>query len=582
VCGSENDPQHLHTFNCVKVNKTSLGLLSSLEVSLQELQHAFIFLPTEGNESQSIINDLGLVWVLSFTSSDKCEATLALNGHKLILEKHLSQKKKYENIFYVIRTSGTTGQNKFVRVGKHCIESNVKSLSKIFDVKSTDTIFFGTPLTFDPSMIELLLALHNNACLLITSPNNHVNPARLHQTLFHPQNGVSVLQIVPSLFQRWSQTQIESILVNPRLRVLAFGGEFFPRSVLEYKKSDGLKIFNLYGITEVSCWATACETTGEELDEVALGHALEDTVVELRDEKGGKVTNGEGEIYIGSENRMCFVDDESVHLQKVIFRATGDMAYVNERGLFYKGRKNDVFKRLGHKLHLSKIEEMIKNETGLDNKCVWCRTQSKLLAFFVIGSFDKNTKDKILDKVKIKMLHTLPRHCFPDYVDIVRKCPITSHGKTDKKALESLFLHRNRPDKRSVIDTFTSLICQYFGFDLNQLSKIQKNTFFEIGGNSILAVQLLNEFRDELGGECPPDLVTALFEKDLKACFDSARLVTLAPSRKRPQTPKTDTNCVLKKIQKRGSTDDRVETQLGSVRRLFSPRFSSQVIRTHT
>jgi acyl-CoA synthetase len=319
VCGSENDPQHLHTFNCVKVNKTSLGLLSSLEVSLQELQHAFIFLPTEGNESQSIINDLGLVWVLSFTSSDKCEATLALNGHRLILEKHLSQKKKYENIFYVIRTSGTTGQNKFVRVGKHSIESNVKSLSKIFDVKSTDTIFFGTPLTFDPSMIELLLALQNNACLLITSPNNHVNPARLYQTLFHPQNGVSVLQIVPSLFQRWSQTQIESILVNPRLRVLAFGGECFPRSVLEYKKSDGLKIFNLYGITEVSCWATACETTGEELDEVALGHALEDTVVEVRDEKGRKVTNGEGEIYIGSENRMCFVDDELVHLQKLFF-----------------------------------------------------------------------------------------------------------------------------------------------------------------------------------------------------------------------------------------------------------------------
>jgi non-ribosomal peptide synthetase component F len=196
VCGSENDPQHLHTFNCVKVNKTSLGLLSSLEVSLQELQHAFIFLPTEGNESPSIINDLGLVWVLSFTSSDKYEATLALNGNKLILEKHLSQKKKYENIFYIIRTSGTTGQNKFVRVGKHSIESNVKSLSKIFDVKSTDTIFFGTPLTFDPSMIELLLALHNNACLLITSPNNHVNPARLYQTLFHPQNGISVLQIV--------------------------------------------------------------------------------------------------------------------------------------------------------------------------------------------------------------------------------------------------------------------------------------------------------------------------------------------------------------------------------------------------
>ncbi|XP_064215082.1 beta-alanine-activating enzyme isoform X2 [Tribolium castaneum] len=502
-----NESQYLHSFDYFK-----------------ELHHCFIFLC---DETESITTNLGLLWSLSFASGNNTVATLLLNGQKLVLNKHkVTHVTNYPNIFYIIRTSGSTGVSKFVRVTHSSIERNVKHLSKIFKIGASDTIYFGTPLTFDPSMIELLLALENGACLLITPPKNQINPVRLHQTLFHPQNGATVLQIVPSLFLRWSETQISDFLQKSKLKILAFGGEPFPLSLLAYQKSDFLRIFNLYGVTEVSCWATVCEVA-EGLGEVPLGEELDDTIVELRDDFGRVVENGEGEIFIGSSTRICFVGDEKIHHKTPVFRATGDIGFISDKKIYYKGRKNDVFKRLGHKVQLSKIETMVLDETGLRNVCVWSKTRTKLLLFLIVENCDNSTKSKVLDKVRIKLLHTLPKQYFPDFIDIIRKCPITSHGKTDKNSLESIYLNRNRTDKRQV-DIFKTLICKYFG-----VRNFDKNTFFELGGNSILAVQFLSEFEDETGAACP-DLVTHLFESDLNTCIDILRDVKVV--QKRPQT----------------------------------------------
>lgn len=111
------------------------------------------------------------------------------------------------------------------------------------------------------------------------------------------------------------------------LRVLAFGGESCPTlSILRQwrpPQSNSL-IYNLYGITEVSCWASchripadvlvgdssgACHTISKgkdvdnciinEVNDVPLGFPLLDTVIEVRDDNGKVVQEGMGQIYIG-------------------------------------------------------------------------------------------------------------------------------------------------------------------------------------------------------------------------------------------------------------------------------------------
>lgn len=112
--------------------------------------------------------------------------------------------------------------------------------------------------------------------------------------------------MVPSVFLRWDEHHQKLLLTDTNLKALALGGENFPRSILQFPRKDTLGLYNLYGTTEVSCWATIYKIQDENsADEVPLGNSLEDTVIKVKDEKGDVVYNGCGEIYIG-EDFMTF------------------------------------------------------------------------------------------------------------------------------------------------------------------------------------------------------------------------------------------------------------------------------------
>lgn len=154
-------------------------------------------------------------------------------------------------------------------------------------------------MTFDPTLIELLLALLNGACLVIVPYQVNINPYLLYESLFHVKP-VTFLQMVPSVFLRWDENYQRMILNSKNIRILSLGGESFPAKILAIPKHADLKFFNLYGITEVSCWATVHEVNTEDIgDEIPLGETLGDTIIEIRDENGMAIDNGLGEIFIG-------------------------------------------------------------------------------------------------------------------------------------------------------------------------------------------------------------------------------------------------------------------------------------------
>lgn len=160
-------------------------------------------------------------------------------------------------------------------------------------------MYWGTPLTFDPSWIEFLIAWFSKACLIIVPPDVRLNPITLYKALFVITK-VTFIQVVPSIFMQWNDVYIEKILSCEHLKILAFGGEVFPKSCLKYKRSKKLRIFNLYGITEVSCWASVHEIEAEiEESNIPLGKCIGDTILEVRDNDGTVLDTGRGEIFIG-------------------------------------------------------------------------------------------------------------------------------------------------------------------------------------------------------------------------------------------------------------------------------------------
>lgn len=178
---------------------------------------------------------------------------------------------------FITTTSGSTGDPKHIQIPIQCIQPNVNDLTKLFEINSSDVIYFSTPLTFDPSMIEILLACVNGASLLIA-------PERL-DVLFpvSPKYSITFWQTTPSKFFQLNEDIRRVLGPHSTLKILALGGEPLCgiQRLKELKdKNNKTKIFTLYGVTEMSCWACATELNLDKLEEdreIPLGPCLSET-----------------------------------------------------------------------------------------------------------------------------------------------------------------------------------------------------------------------------------------------------------------------------------------------------------------
>ncbi|CAH1276512.1 unnamed protein product [Diabrotica balteata] len=213
--------------------------------------------------------------------------------------------KSYKEIYEISKKIYQTMEQLMINTTINCVgllmDKNVYLPSiiirKVFQITSNDNIFWGTPLSFDPSLIELMLSLLNGATLTIVPPSVYINPSALSKTLFDVAK-VTVLQMVPSVFLRWNEHTIGKILQNSSLRLLALGGELFPKSLLKFDRDKKLLLFNLYGVTELSCWATVHQIDQNTTDDISIGDCLNETVLKVYDENLMEISEGIGEIYI--------------------------------------------------------------------------------------------------------------------------------------------------------------------------------------------------------------------------------------------------------------------------------------------
>lgn len=213
---------------------------------------------------------------------------------------HTSQDSQHMNQHsFISMSSGSTGEPKHIQVPIQCIQPNIDDLTKMFNITPQDIIYFSTPLTFDPSMVEILLACLNGASLLIA-------PEKI-DILFpeNKDNSITFWQTTPSRFFRHSNASIKYKILNSQstLKILALGGEPLTsiRRLRELKERENkTKIFTLYGVTEMSCWACTAELKLDKMlsdREIPLGECLSETeiIVEpIKDEN-----EGTGKIILG-------------------------------------------------------------------------------------------------------------------------------------------------------------------------------------------------------------------------------------------------------------------------------------------
>lgn len=220
---------------------------------------------------------------------------------------------------------------------------------------------------------------------------------------------VSLPQITPTLLSRFGPRLLRQEVLSrgSSLRALALGGEACPSvSMLNAwrHEDNATAVFNVYGVTEVSCWASCYQIPpsvlrhpdGSASSAVPLGSPLMGTRVEVRDQYGGVVTEGEGEVFIGEiclikawsnqsrgvktsikstsllgggvvmlavlveaggDARVCLLDHEDSAVPGTM-RATGDRVEVRGGQMYYLGRKDRSIKRHGKRVNLDHLQQV--------------------------------------------------------------------------------------------------------------------------------------------------------------------------------------------------------------------------------
>ncbi|XP_047443022.1 beta-alanine-activating enzyme isoform X2 [Mugil cephalus] len=484
------------------------------------------------------------------------------------------------DLAYVLHTSGTTGLPKTVRVPHKCILPNILHLRSLFQMREDDVVFLASPLTFDPSVVDIFLALSSGARLLIAPAVVKKMPNRLARLLFKDHR-TTVLQVTPTLLLRFGHRILQEAVLSSSssLRLLALGGEACPSPALlrSWKHEDNkTHIYNIYGITEVSCWAccyripeSLLQSTSPTVSSVPLGTPLMDTVVEVRDERGCAITEGEGQVFIGGEDRVCLLDDEDA-VTPGTMRATGDWVNVEDEQLYYLGRRDRVIKRHGKRVNLDALQQLVLSLPEVEGCAVGLHEGLRLLAFVVASppgghiadsaSSSARVREALPSSVKPRPEETagaegdlkglilrrlsvlLPSHSVPDTLVLVPALCLTPHGKVDMEALMRTYerqrrcLKSSQADEKKLKQTLKALWQEALGIAGDATIDEESNFLFS-GGDSLKALTLTEDVLTAVGGSSAELLEIILDGTFSDVLRHITRATSMLPPENRPSSP---------------------------------------------
>lgn len=450
----------------------------------------------------------------------------------VITRERLSVIQRPESLAYIVPTSGTTGTPKCVYVPLGAILPNIHDLGRLFNVTSEDRIFCAAPLTFDPSVIDLFLTLRVGAGLVMVSPKTLRTPRVLLKVLVETK--VTILQATPTLFLSLGRSSLRENLLSQgsQLRVVALGGEVFPKlSILRECVGDGCtaRIFNLYGLTEVSCWASVWEYVAHGadaspvVDQTPIGNPLSCTEIKVLKENGEEADSGEeGEIYVGGVMRACLVDsgDGATGSQALThLTPTGDLGLVKEGHIYCLGRLDDQVKRNGQKISPREIECACLGLPYI-SQCLVLHYKSRLIMFMCVCD-----KGITLSDVWRDLKNCLAPWKIPDEVVAVSSLPFNTHGKVDTQQLLSLMAETCCPPihTHTLQGFFSDLWKEILGCEEVR----EDDQFILCGGNSLTAIQVTARVEEYLGHEVP-EFLDALLHDTYSEVFQILRKHHLA------------------------------------------------------
>ncbi|WP_157105350.1 non-ribosomal peptide synthetase, partial [Rhodococcoides kyotonense] len=415
---------------------------------------------------------------------------------------------------YVLFTSGSTGRPKGVTIGHRAIVNRLEWMQAEYALTDSDVVVQKTPVTFDVSVWELFWPLQVGARMVIARPDGHRDPAYLAQLIV--SESVTVAHFVPSMLAVF--TAEPSARTATSLRWVFASGEALPSATAASltQAVPSARMINLYGPTEAAVDVTYHEFTSADVSGVPIGKPVYNTRVYVLDNALRPTPVGaEGELYLGGvqlargyASRPDLTADRFVANpfgEGRLYR-TGDVVRWNGDGeLVYVGRSDFQVKLRGQRIELGEIESALVAADSVAHAVVAVR-DDRLVAWIVFAS-GLDSDSGAVESVLADASERLPSYMVPSAVVVLDDLPLTSSGKLDRKALPepevaaAEYRAPGTPIEQAVADVFADVLgAERVGLD---------DDFFSLGGNSLIATQVVARLSAALDAQVP---VRALFD----------------------------------------------------------------------
>ena len=406
---------------------------------------------------------------------------------------------------WVIFTSGSTGTPKGVAVSHRNAAAFVDAESRMFlqpdPIGPDDRVMAGLSVAFDASCEEMWLAWAYGACL-VPAPRSLVRSG-VDVGPWLVANAITIVSTVPTLVALWPADSLAKV------RLLVMGGEACPPELAARLQQEGREVWNTYGPTEAT--VVACGAILDGTDPVRIGLPLNGWDLAVVDAAGQPVAEGEsGELIIGGVGLARYLDPEK-DAEKYAPMPTlgwdrayrsGDVVRNDPLGLVFAGRADDQIKLGGRRIELGEIDEQLLRIPGVAGAAAAVRSSksgNKLLVGYLAidDGFDA-------DQAKELLRQRLPAALVPRLA-VVDTVPTRTSGKVDRDALPWPLPKVKSEQQLAGLQAW---IAEIWSDVLGAEATSPKDDFFDFGGGSLTAAQVISRLREQYAEVAVGDLYT--------------------------------------------------------------------------
>lgn len=432
---------------------------------------------------------------------------------KSLLESNQFESSQDSNLCYIIYTSGSTGKPKAVAMGHGPLVNLIKWQNKETSLKNNSICLQFTPISFDVHFQEIFSTLSLGGTLILINEETRLNTLKLINVL--KQKKVNRLYLPFVALNHLAEVAVKNNIFPEDLLEVTTAGEQLKVTnniTTFFAKIQNAKLFNHYGPSETHV-VTSKMLMGDPKSWPALptiGSEIDYCKIYLLDEKLNEVYDGEvGELHISGNvlaNGYLYADDLTserfINSPYGRVYKTGDLGKrLKNNEIDFLGRSDSQVKIRGYRIEPGEIEIQISNVINGNRALVKVVNDDLLGPYLCAYVLLKDNVD--INWLKEKLKNKIPDYMIPRSFLTLEEIPLTPSGKVDYKKLPVPKLER--PD----------LINEYFPpisesekelykiwYEYLRIDKIGiDDSFFDLGGNSLLAIKMLIDINTQFNCE---------------------------------------------------------------------------------